>query len=206
MNLIYTLPILCGIVTFILTKPIEKHRFSKLIMVLIPVTSMAIYGLIGTPKLADHPFDQSQKSKDLWSLISRLEHLLATSPEDLDGWILMARAYRSLNLYDKAASAFSHAAALDPNNPLIPLSLAESLVLQANGQVTPRAKISLDVCLKLDPNQHSARYYMGVYARQQGRPIKAQKLWLTLQKDLRPGTPLSALVQTQLNQLKTAKK
>jgi cytochrome c-type biogenesis protein CcmH len=53
---------------------------------------------------------------DMNTMIDRLAARLETTPQDLDGWMMLGRSYFHTARYDKAVSAFAKAIALDPNS------------------------------------------------------------------------------------------
>jgi hypothetical protein len=92
-------------------------------VLLLPVVSFALYLWLGDvgalhqettpprPRLADQ--SSSGENHSATEMVARLEARLKTTPEDVDGWILLGRSYAYLKQMDKATHAFEMAKRLD---------------------------------------------------------------------------------------------
>ncbi len=72
--------------------------------------------------------------------LARLGAHLKEHPEDLTGWLLLARSELGLGRYQEAAEAYRHAADLSGQRADIFGDWGEAQVLAAGGTVTPAAK------------------------------------------------------------------
>lgn len=80
-------------------------------MILVPVVAVGGYLLLGEPRSLDDSAHDRQPP--VGHLVAGLEARLAASPDDRDGWLLLARSYRHLGMAEQAKSARNRAAALD---------------------------------------------------------------------------------------------
>ena len=66
---------------------------------LVPTLAATLYGVIGRPDLPDQPVaarqeqpGQTPAQPDVQQMVARLEARLATSPDDLEGWLMLGRS------------------------------------------------------------------------------------------------------------------
>jgi cytochrome c-type biogenesis protein CcmH len=91
-------------------------------VVLLPFAAWLLYARLGSPALPDQPFaERAAAAKavasrvqhlDLGKAVAKIEAHLKDHPEDLTGWLLLARTEITLAHYAEAAEAYRHAADL----------------------------------------------------------------------------------------------
>lgn len=136
-------------------------------------------------------------------LIAELRAAVKQHPDDLQGQVLLAQhearlghfiaAYHAqeavIRLKGKAATAEDHA------------KLAELMVYAAARYVSPAAERQLNIALKMDPTNVTARFFLGVMMSQIGRPDIGFQIWETLLPQLPQGSPWIAPLRAQLPQM-----
>lgn len=168
--------------------------FAAVTVLVVPVASWIVYGQLGSPAVADEPIavrradEHAAKAAtaphlDLPQALARLNAHLKDHPDDLTGWILLARSDLDMGRYDDAVSAYTHAVTLSHQRLDLVGDLAEARVLAAAGTVTPEAKAAFEQGLK-DPNTAPrSRYYLALYKFQHGDPHGALQEWVDLEGD-----------------------
>lgn len=128
---------------------------------------------------------------DLDQAVKDLEAKLKKSPDDQEGWRLLARSYADLGEPDKAADAARHAAELGPKpgDAEAQSERGEDLVTAAKGMVGPDARAAFRAALAADPGDPRARFFMGLAEAQDGNSDKALDRWLALERDSPPDAP-----------------
>lgn len=183
----------------------------------VPAVAVAAYLYLGSPQtpsvtLADRRApvapavdnrDGGEGRPDVETMIARVEQRLAEAPDDLQGWLILARSQMALGRYDKAVAAYDKAVVLE--NDIAPLHAgrAEALIMQADGAVTEAARGALERALTLDPAEPRARYYSALAQRQEGRPEVALQAFAALLRDAPPDAPWAATVRAQAVALAT---
>ncbi|HET6606211.1 MAG TPA: hypothetical protein VFG62_06060 [Rhodopila sp.] len=97
-------------------------------------------------------------------------------------WEIVGGSMLQLGLNGIGVSALRQAVANNPDNLLLRTALGEALVLEQHGQVTAEAKAYFDATLAADPNDLVARFYMGLWLLQNGRPKPALVKWVGLMR------------------------
>ncbi len=140
------------------------------------------------------------------ALLERLETVLKERPEDVAGRRLLATAYMRRARHAEAARVFSEIAGiLGPRaEGEVFESQAESMILAADGYVSPEAERVLQTALRLDPSLPVARYYAGIALAQQGRLTDAVGIWERLEADTPPDAPWRGAVLDVLAEARIA--
>lgn len=118
----------------------------------------------------------------LLHLMERLRSTVAERPDEVEGFRLLAQYEELLGNYSAAHSAQSRLIELKGDNAVADdyATLAQFLILAANGFVSPEAETALQMTLQMDPGHGPASYYTGLMLAQTGRPDLAYGIWRVL--------------------------
>lgn len=132
---------------------------------------------------------QRDAPHDLGESAARLAERLENEPDNLDGWLLLARTYTQLGRSEQAARVHRRIAAM-PGVPAARLAaIAEDLIAGNAGAVSPEAVELLIQANRRDPGEPRARFFLGLARAQSGAPEEGLDIWLALERDLPPGAP-----------------
>ena len=180
------------------------------LIALVPAGALALYALLGSPGEPGQPFAGEQASggavaqhdaADLGNSMTKLAERLKESPEDIDGWILLARSYAATGQYQAAVDAFGNALKLAPDNLELRGTYGETLVTAMGGIVTPEALEHFTAINKAVPGDKRSRYYLGLAAAQSGRGREALDVWLALQSEAAADAPWLPALQARIRQV-----
>jgi cytochrome c-type biogenesis protein CcmH len=143
-----------------------------------------------------------QRAAFVRSMVDRLADRLKQQPDDLVGWVRLAKAYGVLQQDDQARNAWRHAAALAPDDSGVQLGYAEAL-LTAGGIPPPEFAATVTRVLAREPENRLALYYAGVAAATAGRADEARRHWQHLLALMPADAPQRAAVQRQIDGLGT---
>ncbi len=172
--------------------------------------AVALYLETGRPDLPSQPFAEraardaqiaAARRAEAETRIAALEERLEASPDDLAGWIELARARRSVENYAGAATAFAHARALVGDEPIILSAYGEALTMATGGRVTPEAKAAFDAVLARQPGDPRARFYLGLARAQADDAVGALDMWIALEAESPPDSPWRANLGRQMQAL-----
>lgn len=174
-------------------KPAPVSRLLVLALALaVPLGAAGIYLLRGSPQLPDLPYAardgerraaQVEGNRDLAQVVSALEARLKQTPDDGDGWLLLARTQQTLEHWQESGEAYRHALALMGDRADIEASYGEMLFLAASGIVTPAARDAFAAALAHDSGNPAARYYLALADAQAGNAQAAIDAWQKLLAD-----------------------
>lgn len=189
-------------------QPFAKGRaiLMILIAVFLPVGTFVIYGILGSPATPDFPFasrhlEQNKKALagvSTENLLERLKARLRQQPDNIRGWLLLARTSMTLEKYDQAAMAYKKAISLGVNNPDVAVNYAEALSAASGAVVTDEArKIFIDAIAR-NPLNAKARYYIGLSHAQQGNIKEALQAWVDLRAVSTADAPWRSMIDGQI--------
>ncbi len=184
-------------------------------ILLLPVAAWILYWQLGSPSLPDQPFaERTAAGKppvaadpghiDMNEAVARLGAHLKEHPEDLAGWLLLARSELSLGRYQEAGDAYRHAADLSGHRADITGDWGEAQVLAAGGTVTPAARQAFAAGLRDPETAPRSRYYLALAQMQQGEVKRALEAWVGLATEAPDGAEWLALVRQRISEAASA--
>lgn len=126
---------------------------------------------------ADHEVAAGHEMGDLSEMAQKLADKLAKNPENGDGWVLLAHSYVELKEHKNAASAFSKAVELIPNDPQLLADYADALAITNNGNFEGKSAELVEKALKIDPNHPKALLLAGTIAFNKADYAQAISRW-----------------------------
>ena len=98
------------------------RTLAALLAVAVPAAALALYFGVGHPEALDSATRLSQTPsgdgpQDMAAALGSLEERLRRTPDDVAGWLLLARSYRAVERFPDMLRATSSAFALEPSNP-----------------------------------------------------------------------------------------
>lgn len=160
------------------------------------------------PSAADIEAAQSmtpeQQQTFINDMVGRLAEKLKANPDDLDGWVRLARAYQVLQRSDDARNAWAKAAALAPARLDVQLDYADAIIAgrsDLDRYLPPEFVEAVGRVRTLDPKNPLGLYYGGLVARVAGDKAAAAKLWNEVLDQLPPDAPQRAELQKELDSL-----
>jgi len=158
-----------------------------LLMVLLSTGALLGYQHFGAPQALDPRRVAAsapacaEGQMSMAEAISALEARLAQSPDDVEGWMLLGRSYRSEERFADASRAFSEAQRVAPDEPDVLVDLAEAQALNAAQRIFPQSALDLlQHAIALQPEHQRAHWLLGIADLQAGRPADAASRWETL--------------------------
>lgn len=169
----------------------------------VPVLSLALYAVLGSPELADRSMltvqeqqlgpsaedmraaermTPEQRREMIRGMVEGLAERLDENPGDLAGWLRLGRARSVLGELDKSADAYGRAVALAPNNIRV-LTLYTMAVLRLRNPddpVDPQLLGLFERLHALEPRHPLALYYLGRHAFDLGREAQGKAYWRKL--------------------------
>ena len=123
-----------------------------------------------------------QRNEMIRGMVERLATRLKETPDDLQGWLRLGRAYEVLKEPEKAANAYAQAAKLKPEDPAILARELDALMADRRpAEPIPAAALAVLKRLQaLDANDPSALWYLGLAAAQAHEIEEAKAYWQKL--------------------------
>jgi cytochrome c-type biogenesis protein CcmH len=174
--------------------PRNPSRAVALVVVaaVVPIGALAVYLSVGSPTEPSHPFDPARaaahaqaevRAREMAALVDKLAKRLEQEPDNLQGWLILARSYTAMQRNAEAAEAYRHAYELSGKDATYAADYGESLVAAAEATVTPEAETLFEQALTADPSEPRARFYLGLARAQAGQAREAIAMWRSLEID-----------------------
>jgi cytochrome c-type biogenesis protein CcmH len=121
----------------------------------------------------------AERDKMVRGMVAQLAAKMATTPDDVDGWMRLGRAYAVLGETDKAVDAYDHAAKLRPDDADIRMQEVEALLSnrKPDDAIPARAVALLKQVAATSPDRPEVLWYLGVVAARAGRRDEAKRDW-----------------------------
>jgi len=172
-----------------------------LVLLALPLLVYWQYQIVGSPRalqVSDMPV-LANTDASLDDLIASLREKLTETPADLEGWVLLARSYKTLQDYPAALSALETANRLVPNEPVVLVELVEArLFASGNPVITPEMIQLLEQAVAQQEGLQKGWWLLGLAAAQQGDDETAITHWRKLLQNMEPGSPAAQTIQTQI--------
>jgi len=124
----------------------------------------------------------AERDKMIHGMVDKLAAQVAATPDNLDDWLRLGRAYAVLGDIDKAADAYDHAARLKPGDVDIPLQAIQAMLTGRKPQdgIPPPVVTLLNQVQAASPDRPEVLWYLGVAAIQNGQRDDAKRDWQRL--------------------------
>ena len=153
----------------------------------IPVAALAVYLVVGSPRMIDREAEHTVTMQQLESMVARLAAKLRDNPDDLDGWKMLGRSYTAMRRFPEAADAYARAATRAPRDPQLLADFADALAM-ARGQTMQGEPEKLVLrALEIDPNNLKALALAGTAAFERKDFDGAARLWQRMLPLVPPG-------------------
>ncbi|MFJ3463096.1 c-type cytochrome biogenesis protein CcmI [Achromobacter spanius] len=173
--------------------------------VAVPVAAVLLYGQLGNPRAAatiamsQAPEPHAQEAdNDMALAINALAQRLRASPDDADGWYMLARSYETLGRYNDAIAAYREVLRLVPGQPVVLADLADALLSARQGQPDEDSIAAVAQALQDEPDQPKALALAGMMAMRRGDAAEALTHWERLQGLLPADSDAARQIQTNI--------
>lgn len=133
-------------------------------------------------------------------LVEQLRAAVTENPEELQGWVLLARNEARLGNLAEAHAAQLRVIELSGEAATSDdfTTYAALLIQAAGGNVSRQAEQALEGALSRDPRNPIARYYSGLMHLQTGRPDQTFAFWEPLLRQGPPDAPWIPIIRARL--------
>lgn len=165
-------------------------------IVALGLCTFAMYELVGTPAAINAPAAADATPRTMEEAVVQLKAELERNPGRADGWQLLARSYEMLGRRVEARDAYARALKLNPDDPDLLVQAAQARLFAApDKKLDDEAVAMLKRSLELQPQQQRARWFLGVWQRQEGRAAEAAETWQPLLSQVDAATAATLRVQ-----------
>jgi len=153
------------------------------LIVLVPVLSLVMYGLLGQPEALDPLALKQGVSKEaevtpekLATMAAALSRRLEDEPNNVEGWVMLARVQRALGQFEPSGQSLRKALALSQDDNLA-IDLAEVLAQQNAGNFAGEPWAIIQRVLKADPRHLNGLFLAGSASYTESNYSAALRFW-----------------------------
>lgn len=185
-----------------------SRKMAIAILILMPVLGLLGYGMLGNPKALDPTqtaAPQQMTPEKINEMVASLAAKMKANPDDMQGWLMLARSYKSLGRYDEAVEAFAKAEKAIDNDPDQLAAYAETVAM-ANGKGLKGKPAQLvEKALKVDPKHGHSLFLAGAAAMESGDNKKGIAYWEALLEQVEPGSEIDQMLRSGIEKMKAGK-
>ena len=185
-----------------------SRKMAIAILVLLPILGLLGYGILGNPKALDPvqtAAPQEMTPEKINEMVASLAEKLKANPDNMQGWLMLARSYKSMGRYDEAVQAFAKAEKAINDDPDQLASYAEAVAM-ANGKgINGKALQLIERALKVDPKHAHSMFLAGAAAMEAGDNKKGLSYWEPLLSQVEPGSEVDQMLRSGIEKMKAGK-
>ena len=162
-----------------------------LVAVALPLASMGLYMWVGEPDALNPMAVKSPDKVDQHELLKMAESLaqkLNDKPDNLQGWVMLGRTYRTLEKFDASVQAYDRALKLSADDDL-KLERVEVLAMKSQGNFEGEPWNVIRDILQRDPQNYGALLMAGSASYSHEKYADALKYWQQARKPLAADNP-----------------
>jgi len=175
------------------------------ILLLLPVLALLGYGVLGRPQALD-PMQTAARPKvspeQINAMVAKLAERMQANPDDMQGWLMLARSYKTMGRYEDAAAAYGKAEKVINDDPELLASYAETLAMASGTGLKGKPAQLIARALKLDPKQPHALFLAGAAAMEAGDKKQGIAYWEALLPQVEPGSEIDQLLRSGIDKMK----
>ena len=162
-----------------------------IVAVALPLASMGMYMWLGEPDALNPLAAKAPEKADQHELAKMAESLakkLNEKPDNLQGWVLLGRTYRTLEKFDVSVKAYDRALRMSDDDDL-KLERVEVLAMKAQGNFEGEPWQVIREILQRDPQHYGALLMAGSASYAHAQYADALKFWQQARKSLEADNP-----------------
>jgi cytochrome c-type biogenesis protein CcmH len=153
------------------------------LLALIPLGAFAVYLVVGAPAALDPAFVAANDPahavdpKELEAMVERLAEKVKQEPDNVEGWVMLARSYKHFGRFDEAARAYAHVVARVDANADLFADYADVLAMAQGQTLRGEPEKLIAKALEVDPNNLKALALAGSAEFEKKNYAGAAKYW-----------------------------
>jgi len=176
--------------------------------VLLPALAIAGYAAVGmpiaiVPEVVRPPQVTSAQDQQMVELFKMAEERLSKEPNDVKGWILLARAKASVGMFDAAIRDYEKATTLTPNDSELWSDLADAAAGKTQGNMEGKPLEYINKALALDGKNPKALLLRGTYEMQKNDFVAAEISFTLAKSQVDPQSGFAQIADNALADIKT---
>lgn len=187
-----------------------SRKTALTLALLLPLLAGLGYALLGNPRAlnpeavtAAAQADAPMSPEQIAGMVDKLAARLKENPDDMKGWVMLARSYKVMGRYAEAAEAYAKAESALAEEPELLADYAEVLAMSGKSKgLRGKPAELIAKALQIDPENPHALLLAGAAAMEAGNPKMAVQIWEKLLKQVEPGSEVEKLLKASIAKVK----
>jgi cytochrome c-type biogenesis protein CcmH len=185
-----------------------SRKTAVALLVLLPSLAILAYGILGNPKALD-PARTSAAPKmtaeQINAMVAKLAERMQSNPDDMQGWLMLARSYKAMGRYEDAVAAYARAEKVIDADPELLASYAETIAMATGNGLKGKPSRLIARALEIDPRHPHSLFLAGAAAMETGDNKKGIAYWEALLPQVEPGSEIDQLLRSGIEKMKQGK-
>jgi cytochrome c-type biogenesis protein CcmH len=165
--------------------PLERSKAAAIVVAIaLPVIAVSLYlglgnreGLEPVRQNAAQGAPHELTPEQINNMVARLAQKLESEPDNVEGWIMLARSYNALGRFAEAAAAYAKAEARFPQNAQLLADYADALAMAQGQRLEGKPEALIRRALEADGNNLKALALAGTAEFERNNFAKAIGYW-----------------------------
>jgi len=185
-------------------QPAPVRGTAIVLAALLPICAAALYWQFGTPEglapAAEVHGGSKVTPQEVEAMVAKLAARMQQSPDDGNGWALLARSYLVMQRHADAVAAYERAVALIKDDADLLADYADALAMTQGRRIEGKPLKVVERALKIDPLQWKALAMAGSAAFERKDFKTAVAYWEKLQSRAEPGSDFAREVAANIDE------
>ncbi|MDR3482986.1 MAG: c-type cytochrome biogenesis protein CcmI [Burkholderiaceae bacterium] len=174
--------------------------------ILVPVVAAALYFTLGNrdgldpSKVVAASSAENITPEQINGMVEKLARRLKDTPDDIEGWTMMARSYAALGRFKESADAYAHLTKLLPQDADMLADYADALAMANNRTMQGEPEKAILRALQLDPKNIKALALSAVADSERHDYTGAVAQWRKIMALAPPDSDLARSVGSNINE------
>jgi len=197
----------------IVTPPAVTRNFAYLLGIGLPLVAVIFYLNVGSPKSISEPAQVSsaprqtaapeeRSQEQIAANVEKLAKRLESTPNDPQGWTMLARSYSSMEKWTEATGAYARATEQSPNNADLWAEYAFATAMANGKSLEGKPLEMINRALKVDPQNAKALQLAGSAAYQAKDYKKAIDYWQQILKQVPADSEVAQAINERIDDAK----
>ncbi|MCL2872379.1 MAG: c-type cytochrome biogenesis protein CcmI [Betaproteobacteria bacterium] len=172
------------------------------------IVAGVLYGVVGTPTAFDPKVAVSEEAADkgghdvspaqLDEMINAFAAKMESDPNNIEGWMMLARSYVQTGKYQQAAATYEKIIGRIPDEANVLADYADLMATMQGGRLDGRPMELVERALKADPTHWKALALAGTHAFDQQDYAKAEAYWTKMKATVPPESDLAKTIDDSI--------
>jgi cytochrome c-type biogenesis protein CcmH len=175
--------------------------------VILPVAVFGTYLAVGTPRAADPAVIAASAAsmpneKQIATMVDSLAEKVKSRPDDVQGWMLLARSTAALGRFKESAAAYEHLSKLAPRDPDVLADYADALGMSQGKNLSGKPYQLVKEALSIDPQHRKALALAATAEMESGDYRGSLAHWEALARQLPSGSEDEVQVRAVISEVR----